>query len=302
MVKDWHIDVVKGQVVAFPGVTRVPPTGEHAVEVDALKAWLAANPQGWDSFTVTAAASRFRGQRVTDSIYAFRRIPPKPASLESLGHSIALVRAAMAPEHATTGGLIFVAGPTGAGKTTTAVSLTTTRAEKYGGYLLAIEDPIEFEIAGFHGENGWCEQIEAQNPSDYAEKVIRAMRCFPAQTPGTLYLGELREEVTAREAIKIGLSGFLVITTLHSHNTIAAIQRVLGMMGGEESVQARSMLANALRLIIFQKWKPDRSAIESEFLPMSDMVRGAIKNGRLDAIKDEQHKIKMQIRNSEGRQ
>lgn len=292
VIGDWHIDMASGSAVAFPEVKRYQITDPEATEALRIHQLMGLVECKDNQFKIDVDGARFRGQLVSGQTYAFRRIREVPV-LDSIGLPSFVVRQAMSAGEST-GGLILVCGAPGAGKSTTAIAIAAAKLISYGGYCLTIEDPIEFELAGFHGKAGWCEQIEAIGPQDYANKVTTALRCFPSQTKGMLYLGEVREEVTAREAVKIGLSGFRVISTLHSHGHIAAIQRVLGMMGGEDSPQSRAMLADALKLILFQKWNEAHTQLHCEMLPVSDMVRGAIKNGKLDSIKDELYRLKIE--------
>lgn len=297
-VTDWRMDLESGRAIAFPDIREIAQEDPAAAEVKEILEELRARNPDDQQFMIATNEGRYRGQWVNPRIVALRKIGKLPEGLESLGLHRAIVRK-LTEEDLKQGGLVLVAGPPGSGKTTTAATTVRSRLVAHGGYCLAIEDPIEYDLAGRHGESGYCDQAEAAGPADYRNQVITALRKFPAKTPGMLFLGEVRDEVTATEAIKVGIAGFLTVTTLHSVGLIASIQRILGMMGGEESPQVRASLADALRLVIFQRWDVATNRVVAEMLPASELVRGAIKNGKFDAIKDEMHRVRisMQARN-----
>lgn len=294
-VSDWRLNIDTGKAISFPVIETIDCNGdgERNEEVRRLFLAIAGRDGSETQFAITTEDGRYRVQRVNEHVYALRKISRLPYEPNDLGfHS--MITAELLREDLKAGGLVLISGPPGAGKTTTASTCIDARLKTHGGYCLAIEDPIEYELDGFHGA-GYCDQVEAKGPADYRLQVVTALRKFPARIPGILYLGEVRDSVTAREAFKIGIAGFLVVTTLHSVGLIASIQRLLTMMGGEESSQARSVLANGLRLVLHQHWDYASGRLLCEMLPVSDLVRGAIKNGKLDAIKDELYRVRMRM-------
>lgn len=315
IVIDWRFNLSSGEVVAFPDCRPVLLGGQpirveqgfaHDRLVDSAQTlldWLRHHADGRMQFKFTFGDHRIRAQRVGADVYALRLIPPHVPDLNGLGFSAFAVNELLSDRHSV-GGMILVSGPTGAGKTTTAAATVKTRLQTHGGYCLALEDPIEYDLAGFHGEfdpdlqryPAYCDQVEALDPSDYRSRVVHAVRSFPAKTRGTLYLGEIRDETTAIEASRMALSGFLVVSTIHAYGVISTIQRILALMGGEESPMARSTLADSLRLIVYQRWNDSMTSLIQELLPASDVSRSSIKNGKLDAIKDELHRVRLQMR------
>jgi type II secretory ATPase GspE/PulE/Tfp pilus assembly ATPase PilB-like protein len=134
-------------------------------------------------------------------------------------------------------GLIVVAGPTGSGKTTTLYTLLTQLVDSTRS-MISIEDPIEYELAGVR-------QIQVQNSLglDFASNLRSVLR----QDPDVIMVGEIRDEETARIAVHAGLTGHLVLTTLHAESAGAIIPRLFDM-GVPPYI-----LASTLRLALSQR-------------------------------------------------
>ena len=113
-------------------------------------------------------------------------------------------------------GLIVVTGPTGSGKTTTLYSALTALASPETN-VVTIEDPIEMVHEDFN-------QIAA-NPktgTSFAEALRHVLR----QDPDVIMVGEVRDSETATQAVQAALTGHMVLTTLHTSDTIGAIARL----------------------------------------------------------------------------
>lgn len=115
-------------------------------------------------------------------------------------------------------GLILLTGPTGAGKSTTIYSLLQVAATTYKRRILTIEDPIEIQ-------NDTFTQMEVNEKAGitFSEGVKASLR----QDPDIILVGEVRDEETAKIAVKAALSGHLIVTTMHAKNTLGAIYRLL---------------------------------------------------------------------------
>jgi general secretion pathway protein E len=120
-------------------------------------------------------------------------------------------------------GLVLVTGPTGSGKTTTLYSALQALASPEVN-VVTIEDPIEMVHEDFN-------QIAA-NPrtgTSFAEALRHVLR----QDPDVVMVGEVRDAETAAQAVQAALTGHMVLTTLHTNDTVSAIARLrdLGVPG-----------------------------------------------------------------------
>jgi len=113
-------------------------------------------------------------------------------------------------------GLVVVTGPTGSGKTTTLYSALQAVASPEVN-VVTIEDPIEMVHEDFN-------QIAA-NPrtgTGFAEALRHVLR----QDPDVIMVGEVRDAETAAQAVQAALTGHLVLTTLHTNDTVGAVARL----------------------------------------------------------------------------
>jgi type IV pilus assembly protein PilB len=116
-------------------------------------------------------------------------------------------------------GTVVVCGPTGSGKTTTLYAGLAMLNEP-GHVLMTIEDPVENEVDGIS-------QIEV-NPR-HGLTFARGLRTILRSDPDCLLVGEVRDEETARIAIQAGMTGHLVLTSLHTNNAASSIARLKDM-------------------------------------------------------------------------
>lgn len=113
-------------------------------------------------------------------------------------------------------GLCLICGPTGSGKTTT-LTATVREMDRIGKAVYSIEDPVEYRIA-------YAGQVSV-NPTvklDFAQVV----RSFMRADPDVIVLGEVRDEETAKIAVRAADTGHMVLTTLHTGSILGAIDRM----------------------------------------------------------------------------
>lgn len=134
-------------------------------------------------------------------------------------------------------GLIAITGPTGSGKTTTLACALSILNEP-GRKILTIEDPIEYEISGIN---------QSQVKPSVGLTFATAMRAFVRQDPDVIMVGEVRDSETAGTAINAALTGHLVLTTLHTETSTAAVSRLLDL--GVEGF----LLQSTLRGVVAQR-------------------------------------------------
>ncbi|CAH7377264.1 AAA domain-containing protein [Vibrio chagasii] len=180
------------------------------------------------------------------------------------------------------GGLILVAGSPGQGKTTTCAAILIERLVRYGGFCLAIEDPAELPLDGLHGK-GRLVQIEIEDKEEYEEAGRMAMRCYPTDKPGLMFISEIRDAEGASLALRAALDGRLVIATMHADSPISALKRILNFASlCMDEGEARQLLYNGFRLCLHQERK--ESKIESTILVDTQSVVPLIRNGKLDML------------------
>jgi type IV pilus assembly protein PilB len=116
-------------------------------------------------------------------------------------------------------GMILVTGPTGSGKTTTLYSvLNYVNSPQLN--IITVEDPVEYRLAGIN-------QVQAR--PGVGLTFASALRSILRQDPDIVMVGEIRDLETAEIAVKASLTGHLVLSTLHTNNSVATIIRLLNM-------------------------------------------------------------------------
>jgi type II secretory ATPase GspE/PulE/Tfp pilus assembly ATPase PilB-like protein len=141
--------------------------------------------------------------------------------IETLGLSPALeeqlLRVISAPQ-----GTLLLTGPSSSGKTTTIYAVLKRLVHTHGDRvnILTIEDPIEAEIDGVSQT-----QLDPAGGLTYAS----GLRAILRQDPNVIVVGEIRDEETAHIAIQAGLTGHLVISTVHSGRATGVFTRLLNM-------------------------------------------------------------------------
>jgi len=134
-------------------------------------------------------------------------------------------------------GIIMITGATGSGKSTTVYSmlqvLNTTERN-----IITVEDPVEMKIAGIN---------QVQVMSEIGLTFGNTLRSILRQDPDIIMIGEIRDDETARIAVRASITGHLVLSTIHTNNSLNTIERLLDM-----DVE-RYLLGSALSGIISQR-------------------------------------------------
>jgi len=119
-------------------------------------------------------------------------------------------------------GLILLTGPTGSGKTTAIYSALYMLVQKHGPSIsiATVEDPVEFSLP-----------MIAQAQVNHAQEFTypKALRSLMRQDPQVIMVGEIRDPETANIAVQAGLTGHLVISTIHSGSTAGVFARLINM-------------------------------------------------------------------------
>ena len=138
-------------------------------------------------------------------------------------------------------GLVLFSGPVNSGKTTTMYQLVRNRMEKTKIQVIAIEDPVEIEE-----ENFLQIQVNEKAGNTYEASLKASLR----HHPDVIIVGEIRDEETARMAIRGALTGHLIIASVHAKNAEGVLMRM------HELGISYEMLSQTLIAVIFQKLLP----------------------------------------------
>ena len=158
------------------------------------------------------------------------------AGLESLGFSEENYKKVLQMINIPNG-IILITGATGSGKSTTVYSMLQ-RLNNEETNIITVEDPIEMNIEGIN---------QIQTNSEIGLTFSNALRSILRQDPNVIMIGEIRDTETAKIAVRASITGHLVLSTLHTNDSLNTIERLLDM-----DVE-RYLLASSLEGIISQK-------------------------------------------------
>ncbi len=159
-------------------------------------------------------------------------------------------------------GIILVTGATGTGKSTTVYSILQ-RLNKEDTNIITVEDPIEMNIEGIN---------QVQTNSEIGLTFATALRSILRQDPNIIMIGEIRDTETARIAVRASITGHLVLSTIHTNNSLNTIERLLDM-----DVE-RYLLSSALTGIVSQKLARKLCPHCRKLRPANDYEKELFKN------------------------
>jgi type IV pilus assembly protein PilB len=160
-------------------------------------------------------------------------------------------------------GAVIVCGPTGSGKTTTLYTALHLLNDP-GRVVMTIEDPVEYQIRGIN-------QIEISPRGGLT--FARGLRTILRSDPDVLLVGEIRDEETARIAMQAGMTGHLVLTTVHAHNAASAFERLKdmgvepGLLGSAVNCIVAQRLARRLCVDCRESYWPDDEELAQLGMP-----------------------------------
>ncbi len=180
-------------------------------------------------------------------------------------------------------GLILVVGVTGSGKSSTMAAMIDHINIHRSENIISIEDPVEY---AFRPKRSIVSQREIGiDLESFADGLRSAVR----QDPDVIFVGELRDKDTVLAAIQASETGHLVFGTLHTADTMQAVQRMLEFFPKEDQDFIRRSLSNTLKAIMAQKLLPACDEKISrvpacEVLIVDAAVRDKIRNNEDEVI------------------
>lgn len=122
-------------------------------------------------------------------------------------------------EIAKPNGIVLISGPTGSGKSSTLyAALNHLNNEEVN--VITVEDPVEYQLAGIN-------QIQVN--SNVGLTFAAGLRSILRQDPDIVMVGEIRDKETVEIAIRASLTGHLVLSTIHTNDSIASVTRLMDM-------------------------------------------------------------------------
>jgi type IV pilus assembly protein PilB len=135
-------------------------------------------------------------------------------------------------------GMVLVTGPTGSGKSTTLYS-SLHLVRKPSVNIITVEDPVEYAVPGLN-------QVQVNTKAGLT--FATCLRSILRQDPNVIMVGEIRDKETAEIAIKAAQTGHLVLSTLHTNDSVSAVTRLLdlGVPGFQIATSVTGIIAQRL--------------------------------------------------------
>ncbi|MGL4820633.1 MAG: GspE/PulE family protein, partial [Bacilli bacterium] len=116
-------------------------------------------------------------------------------------------------------GILLITGPTGSGKSSTLYAVLNELNEERAN-IITIEDPVEYRLAGVN---------QVQVHPAIGLTFAAGLRSILRQDPDVVMVGEIRDKETADIAVRASLTGHLVLSTLHTNDSLSTVSRLLDM-------------------------------------------------------------------------
>ena len=170
--------------------------------------------------------------------------------------------------------LILVTWPTGSGKSTNLAAMIDYINTNFKKHIITIEDPVEFSLKS---KNSLINQREVwANTNWFSQAIKSSLR----EDPDIIMIWEMRDPETIKAAITLAETGHLVLSTLHTNDSVQTIDRIVDVFPSIQQKQIRMQLAMSLVWIISQRLIPrkdkDARVAAREILLTNDAVKNLI--------------------------
>jgi twitching motility protein PilT len=228
------------------------------------------------------SCGRFRGNALMQRgsiAMVVRRVADGRMRFEDLGLPVQLQSFA-----ALSRGLVLVTGATGSGKSTTLAAMVHHINAHFARHIVTIEDPVEFLHEDLHSLV--TQREVGADTKDFSSALRHVLR----ESPDVILIGEMRDAETVEVAVSAAMSGHLVISSLHTGDTIQALQRIISFFPEHLHQQKLQDLSLCLEGVVAQRLVPRAGgsgrAAAVEVLSVTATVRKLLREGRLDELSE----------------
>ncbi len=208
---------------------------------------------------------------------AIRHIPFQIPTFEELKLPVQPIKKLLT----NTRGLILVTGVTGSGKSSTLAAMIEYLNQTEDLHIITIEDPIEFV---FKDKKSLISQREVGSDTN---SFVDALKVALRQDPDVIMVGEMRDLETTKAAITAAETGHLVLSTMHTINSVQTISRIIDLYPPHQQTQVRLQLSETLKGIISQRLIPSTKGgrvVAVEIMINTPHIKKLIADNNLDAI------------------
>lgn len=180
-------------------------------------------------------------------------------------------------------GLVLVVGATGTGKSTTLAAMIDYRNTHRAGHILTVEDPIEYTHQ--HKQSLISQREIGIDTHSYADALRFGLR----EAPDVIMIGEIRDQESARQALRYAETGHLCLTTMHANNAHLAVDRFLNFFPAEEQARVQQDLSQYLLGVVSQRLArglEGERVTPVELMLNSPYIAELIESGKHEKIKD----------------
>lgn len=147
-------------------------------------------------------------------------------------------------------GVVLVTGSTGSGKSSSLAALLNLINEKKAYHIVTVEDPIEF------AHNHKRSVIHQRELHSDTPRFDLALRAALRQSPDVILVGEMRDKETIEIVLEAAETGHLVLSTLHTIDASATVDRIIGVFPLGDQQAIRNRFAKSFRYVISQRLIP----------------------------------------------
>ena len=208
---------------------------------------------------------------------AMRMIPSIIPSAAEISLPDSILKATLSEK-----GIILITGPTGSGKSTTMATMIDHINATSHRHIITLEDPVEFI---YQNRKSLIHQRELGKQfhtfSDGIRSILR-------EDPDVIVIGEMRDLETMEAAITLAETGHLVLSTLHTNDTVQTVDRIIQSFPASSQNQIRMQFALSMRAILTQILLPKSDTtgriVAREIMFNNDSVRNLIIRGDTQSL------------------